>query len=142
MDNLSHFESRAGVVTATPGEIYNFVTDLRNFEQFIQKNIVSDWHAEREFCSFSVSMVGSVSVKLSEKDYNRKVVYRGDALKKNDFLLELNITDNLNDTAGVRISMDADLNPVLKMMAAKPIGQFLEMVISQMEGFSGWKDLR
>jgi hypothetical protein len=142
MDNLSHFESRPGVVAASAGEVFNFVTDIRNFEQFIQKNTINDWRAMRESCSFNVSMIGSVSINLSEKEYNKKVVYKGDAINKNDFYLELTISDNLNDNAGVRISLDADLNPVLKMMAAKPISQFLEMVISQMEGFRGWKNIK
>ena len=37
-----------------------------------------------------------------------------------------NITDNGTDPAEVKVSLNADLNPMLKMMAAKPIEQFLE----------------
>jgi len=38
------------------------------------------------------------------------------------------------------VLMTAELNPIMKMIAVKPINQFLEMLINEMEGFSGWKD--
>jgi hypothetical protein len=71
-----------------------------------------------------------------------KVVFAGDALKKNDFSLVLHISDNGNHSPEVKISLKAELNPVLKMMAAKPIGQFLEKLINEMETFKGWKDIK
>lgn len=142
MSDLSYFESRRGKVTCTAEELFNFVTDIRNFEQFIPKNTITNWHAEQESCSFSVSMIGTVSIKLSEKVKYIKVVFTGDALKKNDFVLALNISDNGKNRAEVMVSLNADLNPMLKMMATKPIGQFLEMLINQMENFNGWKEVR
>jgi hypothetical protein len=83
-------------------------------------------------------MLGTVSVRLAEKEKCNKVVFMGDALKKNDFSLTLDISDNLNKTADVKVKLSADLNPMMKMMATKPIGQFLEMLINEMENFRGW----
>jgi carbon monoxide dehydrogenase subunit G len=142
MSDLSYFESRQGKVTCTAEELFYFVTNIRNFEQFVPQNTINNWHAEKESCSFSVSMIGTVEVKLSEKTEFNRVVFNGDALKKNDFSLILNITDSGNTPAAVMVSLEADLSPMLKMMAAKPIGQFLEMLINQMESFRGWKVVR
>jgi hypothetical protein len=41
--------------------------------------------------------------------------------------------------AEVNLNLAAHLNPLLKMMAAKPIGNFLEKLIDEMEKFKGWK---
>jgi carbon monoxide dehydrogenase subunit G len=140
MDNISNFESRSGQLTCKAEEVFNFVTDLRNFERFVPVGTITDWQAQKESCSFNVSMIGTVSLRLSEKVTFSKVVYDGDALKQNDFSLLLNITDNGKEPAGVKVRLSADLNPMLKMMAAKPIGQFLEMLINEMENFKNWKD--
>lgn len=142
MADISHFESRSGEVTSSAEDIFAFVTDLRNFERFVPLGTVSNWKAEQESCSFSVAMIGMVSIVLAEKVMNNKVVYNGDALNKNDFSLVLHISGNDKNPAEVKIHLSADLNPMMKMMAAKPIAQFLEMLISEMEKFREWKDIR
>jgi len=138
MADLSYFQSRSGKLSCNAEEAFNFVTDIRNFEQFVPKGSVNNWSADKESCSFSVPMLGTVSVILAGKEEFSKVVFNGDALKKNDFSLTLNISDNVKDPADVKIALSADLNPMMKMMAVKPINQFLEMLIKEMESFREW----
>jgi len=142
MSEISHFESRSGIVECSAAEVYTFVTDIRNFEQFIPRGTISNWKADRDSCSFSVSMLGTVSFRLGQKEMYSIVTFEGDALKKNDFTLALNITDAGKNPAEVKIFLDADLNPMLKMMAVKPIAQFLELLIDSMEKFKGWGEIK
>ena len=141
MSGLSYFNSRSGKVSGTAEEVFNFVTDIRNFERFVPKGAINNWNAEKDSCSFSVSMIGTVTVRLTEKEKYTKVVFDGDALKKNDFLLTLKISDNVKNNADVMVLLSADLNPVMKMMAAKPIEQFLEMLIGELEKFRDWTSI-
>jgi hypothetical protein len=141
MENISNFESRTGILTCNAEDLYNFVTDIRNFQRFVPKGTINDWNAEKEACSFSVSMIGTVNLRLGEKEKYNLVAYSGDALKKNDFSFILNIADNGKDPSEVKVSLKADLNPMMKIMATKPISQFLEMLISEMERFRGWKEI-
>jgi hypothetical protein len=138
MSDISYFESRSGTLTCSDKEVFDFVTDMRNFGMFITAGTINNWQAEKESCSFNVSGVGTVSLRLDEKEMYKKVLFNGDALNKNDFSLVLHISGNGNAPANIKISLNADLNPMLKMMAAKPIGQFLEIIINEMEGFRGW----
>ena len=46
------------------------------------------------------------------------------------------------DLPDVQVILSADLNPMMKMMAAKPIRQFLEMLVHEMENFRGWKEIK
>ena len=142
MDDMSYFESRSGKLSCTAEEIFNFVTDIRNFEQFIPPETIKNWQAEKESACLNVPMIGTVSFRLAEKEKYTKVVYSGDALNKNDFSLVLHISDNNNNSAEVKISLNADLNPVMKMMAAKPIRQFMEKLVNEMEVFRGWKNTK
>ena len=142
MDDMSYFESRSVKLSCTAEEVFNFVTDIRNFEQFIPPGTIKHWQAERESACLNVPMLGTVSFRLAEKEMYTKVVYTGNALKKNDFSLVLHISDNNKNPSEVKVSLNADLNPMLKMMAAKPIGQFMEKLINEMEVFRGWKDTK
>jgi carbon monoxide dehydrogenase subunit G len=60
-------------------------------------------------------------------------------LQSNDFSLVLNIKENNAGKAEVNLKLAAHLNPLLKMMAAKPINSFLEKLIDEMEKFKGWR---
>jgi hypothetical protein len=142
MTELSYFESRHGKMTCNAADFFAFVTDMRNFEKFIPIGTIRDWSAEKESCSLSVPMLGSVTVRLIQKEKFNKVVFKGDALNGNDFTLILNITDDLKSPADVKVVLSADLNPMMKIMAAKPISKFLEAIINEMERFSGWNDTK
>ena len=141
MGDLSHYESRSGSLSCTSRGVFDFVTDIRNFEQFVPDGTITGWQAERDRCSFGVSMVGTVSIRIIHKEPYDKVVFEGDALKKNDFSLVLNIMHDDDNSSVVKVLLDAELNPMLKMIADKPILQFLEILIREMENFKGWKNI-
>jgi hypothetical protein len=141
MDAISYFESRTGNLTCSSQEVFTFVSDIRNFDRFVSPGTINNWKADKEYCSFTVSMIGTVSVRILEKEEYSRVVYNGDALKKNDFNLILDIRENHDNLAKVKISLNAELNQMMKMMAAKPIAQFLEILINEMETFDKWNEI-
>jgi carbon monoxide dehydrogenase subunit G len=136
---MTEFVSRTGNLTCTPVEIFDFVTDIRNFEQFVPEGSIDNMHIERDSCSFRIPQMGNVDMYLSEKEPCSKVVYKGTALKSQDFSLLLNITGNKSGKAEVDVKLTAELNPIMKMVAEEPIKRFLETLIHEMEKFSGWK---
>jgi hypothetical protein len=141
MDNKSYFESRTGNLTCSTQQVFTFVSDLRNFERFVPPGTINNWKADKDNCSFTVSMIGSVSVRILKKEEYSEVVYNGDALSKNDFTLRLDILENHYRLAKVKLSLNAELNQMMKMIAAKPITQFLEILIKEMESFDGWNEI-
>ena len=64
------------------------------------------------------------------------------SMSENDFSLVLNLSGNETEPAEVKLSLSADLSPVMKMMASKPISQFLEMLINEMENFKDWENTK
>jgi carbon monoxide dehydrogenase subunit G len=139
MSDLSKFESRTGKVNSSPEKIYDFMTDLRNFEQFIPRGTVSNWHATNGSCTFSVSKVGNVDLKLHQKQEYDLVSYQGNALDKNKFELVVHINPTDDNSSVVKVEALAELNPLMKMMASTPIKQFLEMLVAAMENFKAWE---
>jgi carbon monoxide dehydrogenase subunit G len=140
MAQVSNFESRTGRPQATPEEVFAFVTDLRNFRQFVPKNSVNSLVIDKETCSFVITAIGSANIRLSAKDPFSKVEYTGNALQDNEFSLILKINKSDSGSSEVKIFLDAELNPFLRMMASGPIRNFLETVIDEMEKFRGWRE--
>lgn len=142
MSGLSHYESRPGKLSCTTDVAFSFITDLRNFGRFVREGTISNWQADRDSCSFNVSAIGKVSVRLIEKTSGQKVVYQGDALSKNDFTINVDLSGSSLGPADVKIYLNASLNPVMKMMADKPIRQFMELLMQEIENFRDWDNIR
>jgi hypothetical protein len=136
-DNLK-FESRTGNLSCTTDEFFGFITDIRNFEQFIPEGKLTNWQATADSCSFSVPPLSNAGIRISGKTPVSEVTYTGDALKKDDFKLVVRIAENDRNRAEIRLFLTAELNPFLRMMVEPPIKQFLETLISEMEKFEKW----
>ncbi len=142
MSDLSYYESRPGKLSCTADVAFRFITDLRNFGRFVREGTITNWQADKDSCSFNVSVIGSVSVRLIEKTEGRRVVYQGDALSKNDFTINVDLSGDSVTPADVKLFLNANLNPMMKMMADKPIRQFMELLMQEIENFRDWNDLR
>jgi len=142
MSGISTFKSRTGKVNCTSEELFHFLSDIRNFERFIPKDKISDISLNKDSCSFSVSMMGMVNIRISDRKEYSEVVFSGNAMLVNDFSLAVKFSDAKPGRSEVKLSVLADLNPFLKMLAADPISKFLETIIKEMEKFSGWNEIR
>ena len=138
MKDFLKLESRIGKLSCTSAELFSFITDIRNFKQFIPGGNFENWQASADDCSFQVPSLGTSTVRITERTPYTFVAFSGDALRKNDFSLVVHISENELKLAEVRLIITARLNPVLRMMASGPIEHFLETMISEMEKFKKW----
>jgi hypothetical protein len=139
MSTITNFESRTAKVSGSAVEVFNFAADFRNLAKFIPGDKVTEISVNPDSCSFYVSMLGKVSVSITEKTYPVRIIYSGNAPQVNDFSLSLSISDNGKGNAEVKIIFGATLNPLLRMVAHGAAMQLLENLVSEMEKFRDWK---
>ena len=140
MSQMSRYESRTGNLSCKPEEVFGFVTDIRNFRQFVPEGTINDLEIAKDSCSFNISPLGNIKMNLSESEPNTSVVFNGTVFGMNDFSLILTIKENLAGNAEVVVKLAASFNPFLKMMADPHINRFLGTLIDEMEKFRGWKN--
>jgi carbon monoxide dehydrogenase subunit G len=138
MAEVSTFESRTGKLSCSAGQAFDFLTDLRNFKQFIPGNTISDLAIEIDSCSFRVDMLGKVRIHISEKVRPGKIIYSGIVPQIHDFSMSVDIIDNPPANSEAKLYIRAEINPFLKMMAAEPVRKVLEKIIDEMEKFKDW----
>lgn len=142
MSNTSTFESRTAKAKCTAEELYHFVTDIRNFSRFIPEGKVSNMVIEKDSCSFNVSMLGKVNIRIRDKKEFTEVVFTGSAMPINEFTLDLRFHDTETEKSQIKLIVQARLNPFLKMLAEEPIKRFMETLVAEIEKFNGWKEIR
>jgi carbon monoxide dehydrogenase subunit G len=140
MGNTSVYESRTGRLSCKPEEFYGFITDVRNFKQFIPAGSIKDWQATADSCSFYISPLGELDMKVTAKIPFTIVSFAGNAFKNNEFAIYFHISEDQSKQAEVRLTFSVEFNPVLKMMASGYVDKFLETLIDEMEKFRNWNN--
>lgn len=140
MSEEAKFESRVGVVKVASKKIYLFASDMRNFNRFIPGERVRNWEATKEECKFEVSPVGKASLRISGLEEYSMIKFAGDGLNGTTFFLWIQLKETGDNDTRVKLTIKAELNPVIKMMAQKPINDFLEKIVKGIEDFDAWDD--
>ena len=138
MGNTSTYESRTGKLKCTDTELFNFIGDISNMGQLLPEGTLLNWDATADSCHFDVPHLGAVRIRITERVPYSLVSYSGDAFGVNPFDIVVSIGKNANNKAEVRISLTADLNPLLKAMASGHIEKFLDIMVSEMEKIEKW----
>ena len=132
---MSILKSDPVTVNKPPKEVYDFLSDFRNFSKLMPPQ-VEDWKATSEECSFSVKGMASLGLKYVNKVPNSLLEIEGTGRIPVGFTLHCHIEGNQKST--VRLEFEAALNPMMKMLAERPLTNFMNMLGEKLQDlFSG-----
>jgi len=125
-------ESNKIEISKSQQEIYEFLSDFNNFESLMPEN-VSNWESTSDECSFSVKGMASIGMAISNRIPNSQITIT--STPKSPFRFDLNCFVDLNgdNECIAYLVFDADLNPVIQMMAEKPLTNLFELIIGKLK---------
>lgn len=125
-----NIESRKVTVNRSSENLFQFLTDLNNYEQLMPENTDK---FEIDGDSFIFGLKGMPEIRLIPKESTpNSSVILGAASSKIPFTLAFDITDT-NDNSEIQIKFQGDFNPMISMMAKKPLTKFIETLIDNLE---------
>jgi len=130
------FESRTGKIEYPEEKVYDFLSDFNNLEQFIPEDQITDWESTEESCKFKVRELGEFGLKIIEKQPHNLIKITGEEKSPLNFFFWIQLKQLTENDTRIRITIKAALNPVMKSVVAKPINNFLEKLIDEIEKFS------
>lgn len=107
--------------------IYNFLTNLNNFEKLMPSE-VSDWKSTIEECTFTLKGMPSIGFMILEQTPSTHIVYKGIGKLPAAVFLKVAINPNGDKACRAQLFLEAELNPMLKMMVEKPLTKFLDVL--------------
>jgi len=128
---MTRLESHEVVIKQSPQKVFEFLSDFNNY-QSLMPDQVTDWKSSNEACSFTIKGMASLGMAIDSTTPNSEIKIRKDGKAPFDFFLTGKIGESDNpETSKLQLIFDADLNPFLKMVAEKPLTNFLNMLVDK-----------
>lgn len=120
-----NLESPKISVSKPSQEVFNFLSDVKNFESLMPENISKFEVLSEDKFLFALKGMPEIILKKKEAIAPNKIVL-GAAGGKIDFSLEGHIAEVNNEASEVQLKFSGDFNPMMAMMIKGPITKFIE----------------
>jgi hypothetical protein len=102
-------------------ELYDFLTDFKNFASILPKDKVENFQHTADSCSFTIRGITALTIKQISKMPYSSVKFQSEGLAKFNFILEAKFIGEADKPGQCQIELLADMNPFIKVMAEKPL---------------------
>jgi carbon monoxide dehydrogenase subunit G len=120
-----NLESPTTTINKSSQEVFNFLSDVKNFEKLMPENISKFEVLSDDTFLFALKGMPEIILKKKEVIPPNKIIL-GAAGGKIDFSLIGNIVDIDSNTSNVQLVFNGDFNPMMAMMIKGPITKFIE----------------
>lgn len=133
---MSNIKSQTVSVKAPIQDIFNFLSDLNNYNQLLPENNISDFSSTNDSCSFKVQ--GAYQIGLDKKELNspNTIFLASSSNSPIKFNLTIHISE-IDDLTSTFLDCEADLNPMLKMMIEKPLKNLFDYMANRLVEVKG-----
>lgn len=127
---MTRIESTERNINFSAKKVFEFLSNFNNFEGLMPKK-VTNWESTDNNCYFSISGIAELGMEIIEKEPYQliKMTDYGKVPFKFDFIVDIK---ELGEQSVVKLTFDAQLNPMLKMIAVNPLKSFLEDLLNHL----------
>lgn len=134
---MGKYTSKTGKIEKQDQFIYEFLADFRNLENVIPKDKISNFEATEDNCKFKIDGIGQAGLKtIEKKPYSLiKISSDGKSPFGFDFWIQLKPIEQEQNATAMRPTIDAQLNPMMKMMVGKHLQKGIDSLVDHMVTF-------
>ena len=100
--------------------VYNFLADLNNHQQLMPENIYN-WSSTTDQASFTIQNMAKLAIHISSRIPNKELIAVPSEKAPFDIELKWTVEDNGKGGTLAKHIISADLNMMMKMLAAGPL---------------------
>lgn len=126
-----NLESPKVTVEKSAQELFDLLSDVRNFEKLMPENIAKFEVIGDDAFIFGLKGMPEIKLKMKEKMAPNKIIL-GAASDKLPFTLTANIDTVSNNSCEVKLDFEGEFNAMMAMMIKGPISKFIETLVSNM----------
>lgn len=131
---MTTIHSQKVELTKSAKTIFDFLADANNHQQLMPSTIYN-WTSTKDECSFTIQNMAKLELMISERlaDSEIKIIPKGKA----PFALDLKwVIESTGDKCTAQLTINADLNPFIKMMATGPLTELVNYQANKLKSIS------
>ncbi len=94
---------------------------------------VTDWQSDGESCSFNIQNMATLGMRYSDRKPNNLISIVSDGKVPFNFNLQCLIEARGEKACNVGLELNADLNPMMMMMASRPLSNFVNILAQKLK---------
>ncbi|MBF6608757.1 MAG: SRPBCC family protein [Flavobacterium sp.] len=126
-----NLESQKVIVDKPASQLFESLSDVRNFEQLMPENIAKFEVTSEDSFVFALKGMPEIKLKVKEKLPPNKIIL-GAASDKLPFTLTANINEIGENQSEVQLLFEGEFNAMMAMMIKGPISKFIETLAGNM----------
>jgi len=112
-------------------ELFEYIGDMNNMPPILPEQVV-DIKADNDSLAFTIQGMGSVALRVKEREPNKLIQLVPEGKVPFQFVLNVHIRNNEQQTECC-FEIDANLNPLMQMMASRPLQNLVNMMADKVE---------
>jgi hypothetical protein len=127
---MTDFTSEVKSIPYNDGNIYALLSDLSNLERIrerIPAKTFKNVSFDRDGCSFDIHPVGKVEFRIVDREPNRAIKFQT-AYSPVPLSLWIQLKPESETLTKMKLTVRADLNPLLKPIVSKPIQEAVDRI--------------
>ncbi|MES2456980.1 MAG: SRPBCC family protein [Bacteroidota bacterium] len=101
-------------------KVYTFLADMNNHQQLMPENIYN-WSSTEDEASFTIQNMAKLAIRISSRIQDQELVALPTEKPPFDIELKWTVADNNQGGTIAKLFISADLNMMMKMLAAGPL---------------------
>ncbi len=119
-------EPEPALVKKSASFVFAYLSDFNNYKELMPEQ-AANWVSTTENCSFTIQGIATLALKFENKIPETEIHIVKDGKAPFDFKIS-EFINQVGEETEVKLIMTADVNPFVKMMAEKPLTNFMESI--------------
>jgi len=125
-------ESTVGKIAENEDKVFAFLSDFRNLESLVPKENLNSWEFNEDRCKLGIPGIGEIELKLLEKEPYKLIKLGSGSDSAYSFTLWIQLKQTAEKDTRARLTLQAELNPFLQVMAKNPLQKFVNTLVDKM----------
>jgi hypothetical protein len=129
---MIQIKSDTVVIEKSAEQVFNFLSNFNNFQALMPPQVIN-WQSTEDACSFSVTGMAGIGMKIIEKIPHSKILITSDGKMPFGFTLTAHIEACSENGCNGRLVLEAELNRMMTMMVEKPLTNFVNQLAQKLK---------
>jgi carbon monoxide dehydrogenase subunit G len=114
-------------VQASQATVFAFLSDMNNLEKLMPEQ-VGNWNSDVDTCHFNIKGMADLGMKITGRTPESLISIASHGKSPFPFTLDILIRE-ASESSEAQLLFNGEVNPFLKMMVEKPLGNFFNMLL-------------